>query len=365
MQSKTKSAKRKLSPDAKVADSNIKKLKVTRCATKNNLFTINIPQPRIFRQMIDQLSSVLTEVNIQIISTADTINCQLQRVKSRDSFSGFYIECIDNSHCCIIIIKLEAEVVLNCDQVPSAEQMRFCVSVPVLLNHLKSIDPKYCIQLSKNRTDMKLHMNVCSSIMGRHFQKISIDTLNKDDDPFDISDIDYDITIEFCLSMIRNIIRTAKNVGATVVRFRVMKPTNVTHGSCAHSYFLIHVYGTSSYTEHCFCSKTQLEERKGSPTAPHTMVITNSDITAIEDVDPSQVKLSSLKTSFNELFTVDYLLKILKAMDRSTITLQMSPTKPLIVTNSWGSEHSFISFVLSPRLDDREFPDEVTTFSIL
>ena len=68
------------------------------------------------------------------------------------------------------------------------------------------------------------------------------------------------------------------------------------------------------------------------------------------DTLPSEDELTVL---YSAQFAVDYLFLFVKGMDRSGITLRLSPGKPLVLDYPLGcSKTDYVRFVLAPKLAD-------------
>jgi hypothetical protein len=334
---------------------------------KNALWTLNLNQPRGFVEIVEVLGSVLTNCTWSVITPKENFDqksvskSQLSADPNPESFSGLYVECIDAQHCCIVFAKLQGDVVINQELLKegkiSKEDMTFCVSMPLLLTHIKSVSSNNCLQVFKKATGSRLHMKVFSPVPGRHFRLMTLDTLNKEREGFEVSDIDYDYTVEFNLFELRNIVKMAKGINCDHLRFRIMErkihsPDNV-------CYFVVHIYGETSYDEQVFCSNTSIDV--GQKSQGKSMVIKNAEMT-LADHDPAQVKLSDLEDKYNNIFAVEYLNSFLKALNQHTIVLRLAPDRPMIMTSSLGDEHSFVSFVLAPRENDDDLPNIVHSF---
>ena len=68
------------------------------------------------------------------------------------------------------------------------------------------------------------------------------------------------------------------------------------------------------------------------------------------DTLPSEDELTTL---YSAAFAVDYLFLFVKGMDRSGITLRLSPGKPLVLDYPLGcSKTDYVRFVLAPKVTD-------------
>ena len=323
---------------------------------KDATFAITFNQPRGLCSVIETISSVLKDATFQIVPMGKD-RPAAGRSRIDEQFSGMALTTIDSRHSCIVIAKLQGSVVVSTRVEVNGDDLCFCVNVSMFLTHLKSIGADKRITMYGIRGSSKLYMLVQSPINAGHSRVMALSTLNKDaDTEFDVSDIDYVHLVEMDLFQLRNIIKLAKGISSDHIRIRILeRPPTV--GGIHVTYLLIHIYGENSYDEHCFCSSTEVQAEGKTK----SMVIKNSDMVT-EEAEPCRIRKSDLTETFNHVFAVDYLHCFLKSLDRHTITLRFSPTKPMIMTSSLGDEHSFVSFLLAPRENDDDLPDVVRSF---
>jgi hypothetical protein len=281
--------------------------------------------------------------------------------KDRDTFSGMYLEAIDNTHTCIIIGKVKAHVQINPSATVSNEDMAFCVSVSTFLTHVKSIDPDACVQLYRLQLSSDLHIKTFSQSLGRKTRLMTLGTLNKDSETFGVNDINFPHTLEFDLSEFRHIVKFAKNINCDNVRFRILDMNEEAKklSSKHRSYFIVHIYGENSYDEQCFCSLTDVSVDKDKAS---TMVIKNSALTNLEE-DPMNVCIDDLCEKFNNIFAVEYLNNFLKAVDRNTVTIRLAQDRPMTMTTCMGDSESFLTYMLAPKTDSDSSPNFIQCFA--
>ena len=345
-------------------------VRATPCiAHKKAVVTVNFNQPRPFVSLLDVLSSLLTDGVFQIVSKDHPeFNSTSSTTLSIDSgsqsdFSGLYAEFIDKSSCCVVVIKLAGEVVCNPDPdiKLTKEDMQFSVHIQTMLNHLKTINPSFCLQMYRRQDTSGVHFKAfCKSMGYRQFRHIRLDTQDKVADKFSITDIDYDYIVVFELAEFRRIIRLAKSVGSNKIKLLIMNPRETPDG-VHRSFLLIQVFSDNSYDEEVFCSSTEVvkentegdEEQPKDCKASTRLVIKNSEILEMQDADdPKNYHVKDLDEKYSGVFPVDYLNMFIKSLDRHTINLHITKDKPMIVTCSLGDESSFVAFVLAQQVND-------------
>jgi len=337
-------------------------------AHPNAVVTVNFNQPRPFVSLLNVLSSVLSDGVFQIINKdqedfKDT-SSKLSIDKNRSDFSGLYAEFIDKSNTCIVIFKLAGEVVCNPAMSVSKDDMQFCVHIPTMYSHLKSINPSFCLQLYRRKDDPELHFKAFAKSLGfRQFRHIRMATWDRLPDKFEISDIDYNYNVVFELGELRSVIQRAKSVGCEQIRIRIMEPRATLDG-VHRCFFIIHVYGANSYDEEVWVSATEVVEEPldpptnvdAKPKENNTLtrlVIKNSDMVEMQQADdPKNYHRDDVIERYSGLFAVEYINVFIKSLDRHTVNLHITQDKPMIVTCSLGDETSFLAFVLAQQKND-------------
>jgi hypothetical protein len=365
---------------------------------KQAAVTVILTQPKSFSTLLDVLSDLLSDGVFQIISkdrpdingTSSTLSIDT----CKNDFSGIYAEFIDKSNSCVIIMKYAAEVVLNEELKVQQEDMQFCVHIPTMLNHLKSVNSSFCLQMYRRRNDDKIHFKAFGQSLGyRQFRHIRMDTWDKVADKFSISDIKYDYVVVFELAEMRRILRLAKSINSKNLRIVIMEPKENPDNRVKRSFFLIQVLGEHSYDEEVFCSTTEIaEETTGMQEGQvdnqgegqegcqeikdgdqeeqkkeglKRLVIKNSEMLEMQDADnPMNYHLKDLNQKYAGIFTVEYLNMFIKSLDRHTINLHLANDKPMIVTCSLGDETSFLAFVLAQQEDNDEVVIKMEAFAV-
>lgn len=330
--------KRKTNADVVDEKKNKKNRVMGGMARDNASYTLIVYQVKAFAHMLEVMGSVLKD-------------CLFTATREESGFSGLSVQCIDDRHCCIVMAKLQCEL-LVADE--SSTKFTFCVPVNVLLTHVKSISSNYCLKIYQTNDSPDLKLQVTSPVVS-HSRSMSIATLQKENNPFDVDDINYDFSVEKDLGEFQRILKMAKAINCDHIRIRILeKNTN------PKMHFLImHVYGENSYDEHCFASLTEIKDNN-----ENGKIIMKSTENAIGSsmVDPGKISISELKETFNSVFGVDYLNSFIRSLDRHTVIMRLAPKRPLVLVSSLGDENSFVSIILAPRNDDDQFPNEIHSF---
>jgi hypothetical protein len=318
---------------------------------------------------LDVLNDLLQDGVFQILSKdrpdINETSSNLSIDTHKNDFSGIYAEFIDKSNTCVIIMKYAAEVIINENMDVQQKDMQFCVDILTMLNHLKSVNSSFCLQMYRRQCDDKIHFKAFGQSLGyRQFRHIRMDTWDKVADKFSISDIKYDYVVVFELAEMRRILRLAKSIKSNNLRIVIMEPTKKSADGMKRFFFLIQVLGEHSYDEEVFCSttdiseeKTEEEEEEAKEGSPKRLVIKNSEMLEMQEEDnPMNYNIKDLEQKYAGIFTVEYLNMFIKSLDRHTINLHLANDKPMIVTCSLGDESSFLAFVLAHQEENTEQP---------
>ena len=334
---------------------------------KKAAVTVIFTQPKSFSTLLDVLNDLLQDGVFQILSKdrpdINETSSNLSIDTRKDDFSGIYAEFIDKSNSCVIIMKYAAEVIINEKMDVQQKDMQFCVDILTMLNHLKSVNSSFCLQMYRRQCDDKIHFKAFGQSLGyRQFRHIRMDTWDKVADKFSISDIKYDYVVVFELAEMRRILRLAKSIKSTNLRIVIMEPMKKSADGMKRFFFLIQVLGEHSYDEEVFCSTTDIseektEEEKATEDSPKRLVIKNSEMLEMQEEDnPMNYNVKDLEQKYAGIFTVEYLNMFIKSLDRHTINLHLANDKPMIVTCSLGDESSFLAFVLAHQEENTEQP---------
>jgi hypothetical protein len=322
------------------------------------IVSVNFSSKHPLTTLLQGMSPILKDCTFNIVkATSDTFsqsklsNTSLSGDTAKDTFSGIYIEAIDDSMTCVIIGKISADVSMFSTDTEK-DNMSFCLSVPTFLTHVKSIDYSACLQLYRISGFSDLYIKTFAPSLGRKTRLMTLQTLNKDAKTFGVKDIDYPYTVEFDLEEFTRIIHFAKSISCKNICFRIFETKNQEKEGTHRSYFTVQINGEFSYDEQCFCSLTNVEVDKQKPS---TIIIKNSELNDFDD-DPAHVCIDDVEEKFNNFFLVEYLFNFTKAIDRHTVIIRLAQNKPMTLTTCMGDAGSFLTYMLAPNVaaDDEE-----------
>jgi len=277
-------------------------------------------QPHGFRTLVDVVCNILTRVKFELFWD----------VTKQMFFLG--IDSIDPQHVCMIQSRL------LCDDVHNLEAPTdFCVSTGILNTCLKSIPPHYSLDIIKYENSDDIFLRGYETASNSHSLTFSINTFCDEGGSIHLPDMEYDYIIEIDLGTLRHIVKTSISMQADIISFQVDKGTskNVTH-----TIFTVGYVGSASCKNE-FKSSTICE-------TPGSCCV----IRAATDATDVISMVTNMKKEYFDTFSAKYLQYFLKSMERSMITMKLSPEKPLILNYPLGIEESYMLFVLAPKTED-------------
>jgi hypothetical protein len=222
----------------------------------------------------------------------------------------------------------------------------FCVSSENFSNLIKTIKKGCCLSIKREKNSANIKVRGFNPNRRNRESHISVPTLDKAEEAPQLNMIDYKFIVDIDLQVLRNITRVAQNssVNATDIRFQIYEGTDDT-GEFKITKVCVSLDGgpgNPTLTE-TFRSLTKWDRQNANQT-----VITTTDATSDEKEEDD----SRLKLVLDECFSTKYLHLFLKSMDRQTITLRMSPARPLVIIYQLdgGENVGYCNFILAPTV---------------
>jgi hypothetical protein len=291
--------------------------------TRNEVeWKITFDQTQGLRTLVDVVCNILTRVNFRVAYD-----------EKRESFF-LCIDSIDPQHVCMIQARLMCEKTEYIDM--NKKDIDFCVDSNIFNLILKSIPSHYSLDLEKLEGSADLKLNAYETLSNSHSTEYILPTLVDDSETMQLTDMNYNYTIEIDLGMLRQIVKMSMQLRAQQLIFVVKEPPTKTNG-VLRTTFTITSQGDATQSHH-FHSSTVAENDKDE-----TYVIrAATDATAPDEV-------VNTNTVYKDAFSAQYLNFFLKSMERQIITMKLSQDKPLIVHYPLGADKSYICFVLAPK----------------
>lgn len=287
-------------------------------------FRLTFTNPQGLKQLTEIVGNILTECHFQV------------HTGKNGGFEGIVVESIDSKMVCMITARLACRA--------EGKDGVFCVKMSTLNTLLRSVQPHYCLDVTRveGSPEVDIHAYETSSTACR--SRFSMRTLAKEMHDVKLDDIDYEYTVEIDLTTLRQIVKMARDLKASVMRFTVEEP--VKEQDARHTYLKVSADGDDADMLHCFHSVTEWEEQdSGNDGGSGNVVIRTAD-----DAEAG-TSGGELAMKYSERFSTDYLSYFLKSMERHPLTMRLSSNKPLILHYPLGSNESSICFVLAPKAD--------------
>ncbi len=287
---------------------------------------ITFDQTQGLRTLVDVVCNILTRVNF--------------RVTYDDKRDTHYlcIDSIDPQHVCMIQARLMCEKTEGLADRPPKD-IDFCIDSNILNLILKSIPSHYSLDISKLDDSPDLKINAYETLSNSHNTEYILPTLCDDSETMQLTDMNYNYTIEIDLGMLRQIVKMSMQLRAQQLEFVVKEPKTKMTG-VLRTTFTISSHGDATQS-HNFHSSTVTENDNDE-----TYVIR----AATDSTTPNPVE--STNVVYKDAFSAQYLNFFLKSMERQIITMKLSQDKPLIVHYPLGADKSYICFVLAPKQVD-------------
>lgn len=252
---------------------------------------------------------------------------------------------MDKAKVSMVIARLRADSVYP-ETFPDQE---FCVSSENFSNLIKTIKKGCCLEIKREKGSNQIKIRGYNPNRKNRESHISVPTLDRTDEAPVLDILNYKFIVDFDLIVFRNLTRVAMNssVNAQNIVFQIYECVDESNETKTTKVCVSLDSGPDTPTlMETFRSVTKWDHQNANQT-----VITSSDTTSDDkDVeDDSQMKLV-----LDEKFPTKYLHLFLKSMDRQTITLRMSPDRPLaIIYQLDGGENiGYCTFILAPTLKE-------------
>lgn len=289
-----------------------------------------------FKDLVELIHPVLENINFQVVD---------RTMKTGQRFRGIVVNSMDTKKVSMIVARLRADDIFP-EVFPDQE---FCVSSENFSNLIKTIKKGCCLEIKRTKSSDNIKIRGYNPNRRNRESHITVPTLDKAEEAPQLNMIDYKFIVDMDLQVLRNMTRVAQNssVNASNIKFQIYEGTDES-GDNKITKVCVSLDGgpgNPSLTE-TFRSQTKWNRQNADQT-----VITTSD--SMSD-DKDQDDDSRLKLVLDEKFSTKYLHLFLKSMDRQTITLRMSPSRPLVILYQLdgGENVGYCNFILAPAVPD-------------
>lgn len=300
-----------------------------RPCTENFAWHARFSQCVSFKAFVDNISNVLSEGHFSVVK--------------RDGFTGIETDSMDATRVALVQGRLAAIVEGDID----GGNSQFCLKMHNVLTCLRNAHTQHFLDISRptNCTDIVLH--VYEPDVNTYTPTFKLRTLAKEADSIRLQVMDYKILVEIDLQSFRNAIKTAKDHKTDNVDLRVLTPKEK-QGNKTTTFFVIKY--SSEEVSSVFPYQSVTEDQEEANEESQLCIKVSENIAGDYSALPSEEHMDVL---FSAKFGVEYLFNFVKGMDRSGITLRLSPGLPLVLEYPLGCSRSdYIRFVLAPKVGE-------------
>lgn len=283
---------------------------------ENVNFLVRITQPGTFRTMIENIHTVVTDVQIAIVKN--------------ESFEGLKVETLDDNSVCMVIAQMPCEVIVDKSWADKCNII--CLSADILINILKHVDCQYTLTLSQRSDDVQLILHASSEtqtdttttrINTKHFEVSR---------PKALATMVSKFTIEMKLDEFRETLKLCSSIGAEDIKFIVREIKNEDD-----SFDILSLEGDGV---------------QGSIVKRFRGMKTGDDGTLSWISPSSEMDLddNNGKIVFEESYSASYLNKFTRAMHRTIVRVKLTPDKPIYVEYPLGGREADLLYILAPKV---------------
>lgn len=295
-------------------------------------FYVRFTQTSTLKSWLESLGSVLEEVCFQVHADED--------------FSGFFVESLDSANVSLAQGKIDATVELSGDENPV-----FHLKLQNLLGCLKNVHPQHFFDIWRLKGDADVQIAAFEPHVNTYIPKSRLKTLYKDAEFVQLKGMVYSLYVDIDLTCFRNSIRTAREHKAEALEIEVRVPRKAAPEETTKkvtTFFIMKYESLEVSSSFVYQSSSETNTRKEEPDGSSSLVIRASDVSSgeYEDAPPDD----DTDCLFSGSYSVEYLQKFVKQMDRPTVTLRLAKGMPLLIEYPLGpGPTTYVRFLLAER----------------
>ncbi len=288
-----------------------------------------------FKDLVDLIHPVLETINFKVVD---------RNTRSGKRFRGIVINSMDPKKVAMIVARLCVDTIFP-DTFPEQE---FCIASSTFPDMIKSIEKGSSMEIKRMKGSNDIVIRGFNANMKNNESIISVPTFDRTDEAPQLNILDYKFIIDIELNSLRTLTRIAAttSINAQNIEFKISELVDDTMDQKITKVCISYDGGPNipKLTKN-FLSKTKWNRQSNGQT-----VITSSDFSEDQYIEEE----SQMKMVLHEKFTTKYLNLFLKSMDRQTITLRMSPDRPLVIVYplNGGEDIGYCNFILAPTVKD-------------
>ena len=305
-------------------------------------YRVTFNQPQAFKNALDIISKL---VNVAEFSIFKSNNDE----KSYISHTG-----MDDSRICLITMKLVCEVDIIDSEEPDNDseklftERKFCIIAPEVAQAIKRSSNKAPMVLykKKNQYDNNITIEVYDPLSKEH-RELEIAEVGITD-PFEgtIANMEHDFTLELSLPSLKTMIDDTIKAKANDIYFEIFEPKEdiAKNLTAKHTFFRLRFEGqTVKNNSRTFHSVSELNSG--------VVIFKTDENTAL--LDDVRFQPKDLELKYQDAFSAKNLSNFFKYMDKSIVTIKLSPENPMIIEYSLWLD-SFVRLCCIPKSKDND-----------
>ena len=276
-------------------------------------FELQIQHLKAFRQLIEVCGSVLRHIFITVTPR-----------KTAGGGCMLSVDSIDPHHVCMVQARLV------CDGTIAKESVSFCIEKETLSTCLKNVPKQHLLHISQKAGSAEVEFKSVDGMTSKVDLEVEMSTFDEEPETIELDDLDYEFLHETHMPSLKEVIKFAKDINCDLIKLTMLydgTPLAAAAGKTREAALSVSGKGTAA--------KFSRNLTSCGAAATGSTITTTSD--------------STLKVGHSNEFSLDFLIKMLKAMEDQYITLKMGNELPLLMHYSLGVEDSYVRFVLAPQ----------------
>lgn len=293
----------------------------------------------VFEELVRLVSPVLENIPFKVVS---------KNMKSGERFNGICVNSMDNKKVTMIVARITADELIHSGDEDNYEST-FCVSSSTLSAFSKLLTQNF-LEIKKEKDKSSIEIRSFNFEKDNLETKFSIPTLDKEEPVEHLNTMNYEFVADMDLPMLKKFTSAAQNPNINAQNLGLQIYEGFTENK------------ENKVNKVC----VNLDSGPGNPTINYTFrTVTNWDhkensrvvISTSESLENSEsFNNIPMKLKFDEIFSSKYLNIFLKAMEGTTVTLKLSPGKPMVLVYPFGDGEGrdHCHFIIAPSLKENE-----------
>ena len=286
-----------------------------------------------FKQLVEIIQPVLDTMTFKVVD---------RMTKSGKRFKGITVESMDEKKLSMIIARLKADEVYP----ELLKTQNFCVNATSFASLIKIVKQGCFLEMKRAKTSADLQVRCYNPNQSNYECSLTVPTIYSDENFPELNTMDYKFMVDLDLFTFKTVTRTATSLKAENIKLQIYEHTDVKKDT--------------KITKVCI----SLDAEPGKPTSTHTFrsitkwdhknaqtIITATDSMLLDqNVGSDDLHLcdADMTLVYDEKFSTNYLNLFVKSMEGQSITLKVSPDKPLVILYSLAGDMGFCHFIMAP-----------------